>query len=72
MEAKPKTNNHTMQADQVAALVDAAEQATAQRIKASAADVWKTFEAYARECKDEDPPKVPTFTGFSHRLGFAS
>jgi hypothetical protein len=71
--AKPdKTNHHTMSGDQVADLVEQSEQATAKAITTSAGDVWQEFLKYCEVCKGETPPRVPTHTGFSHALGFAS
>ena len=73
MESKPTaTSKHTMNAEQVAALVESSEQATAKNIGASAGDVWQKFVDYVEICKGEEPARVPTFTGFSHLLGFAS
>lgn len=67
-----KANNHTMSGEQVADLVEQSEQATAKAITTSAGEVWQAFLKYCEICKAETPPRVPTHTGFSHDLGFAS
>ena len=77
MESKPttapaKTNNHAMSGEQIADLIEQSEQATAKSIGTSAGDVWTEFLKYCELCKGESPPRVPTHTGFSHALGFAS
>jgi hypothetical protein len=77
MEAKPKTtpdktNNHAMSGEQIADLIEQSEKATAKSIGTSAGDLWAEFLQYCELCKCETPPRVPTHTGFSHSLGFAS